>query len=80
VIAAITVAMGFTPEESTALAILGTLPGVIAHISEEFASRKVQRLIPPVTVDYDVPRRDLAIACDSCFVDVVYEQRFSLSP
>lgn len=60
VIAAITVAMGFTPEESTALAILGTLPGVIAHISEEFASRKVQRMIPPVTVDYDVPRRDLA--------------------
>ena len=60
VIAAITVAMGFTPEESTALAILGTLPGVIAHISEEFASRKVQRLIPPATVDYDVPRRDLA--------------------
>ncbi|MFV8054814.1 citryl-CoA lyase [Mycobacterium sp. 48b] len=60
VIAAITVAMGFTPEESTALAILGTLPGIIAHVSEEFASRKVQRLIPPATVNYDVPRRDLA--------------------
>ncbi|MEU9329994.1 citryl-CoA lyase [Streptomyces canus] len=59
VLAAITVAMGFTPEESTALAILGTLPGVVGHISEEFASRKVQRLIPPETVHYDVPRRDL---------------------
>ncbi|TDD87075.1 citryl-CoA lyase [Saccharopolyspora karakumensis] len=59
VLAAITVAMGFTPEESTALAILGTLPGVIAHISEEFASRKVQRLIPPETVHYDVPQREL---------------------
>jgi citryl-CoA lyase len=58
-IAAITVAMGFTPEESTALAIIGTLPGVVAHISEELRSGKVQRLIPPATVDYDVPRSDL---------------------
>lgn len=59
VMAAITVAMDFTPEESTALAILGTLPGVVAHISEELASGKVQRLIPPETVHYDVPQRDL---------------------
>lgn len=59
VLAAITVAMGFTPEESTALAIIGTLPGVVAHISEEFRSGRVQRLIPPETVDYDVPQRDL---------------------
>jgi citryl-CoA lyase len=59
VLAAITVAMGFTPEESTALAIIGTLPGVVAHISEEFRSGKVQRLIPPELVDYDVPERDL---------------------
>lgn len=59
IMAAITVAMGFTPEESTALAILGTLPGVVGHISEELRSGKVQRLIPPETVTYDVPRRDL---------------------
>lgn len=59
VLAAITVAMGFTPEESTALAIIGTLPGVVAHISEELTSGKVQRLIPPETVQYDVPHRDL---------------------
>ena len=59
VLAAITVAMGFTPEESTALAILGTLPGVVAHISEELTSGKVQRLITPETVDYVVPVRDL---------------------
>ena len=59
VLAAITVAMGFTPEESTALAIIGTLPGVVAHISEEFRSGRVQRLIPPEIVDYDVPQRDL---------------------
>jgi citryl-CoA lyase len=60
IMAAITVAMGFTPEESTALAILGTLPGVIAHISEEFASGKVQRLIPPSTANYSVGRSDVA--------------------
>lgn len=65
VLAAITVAMGFTPEESTALAIMGTLPGVIAHISEEFASGKVQRLIPPATADYNVERRDLATDLDA---------------
>ncbi|GAB7006916.1 citryl-CoA lyase [Nocardioides sp. AN3] len=59
VLAAITVAMGFTPEESTALAIIGTLPGVVAHISEELASGKVQRIIPRETVDYVVPRREL---------------------
>jgi citryl-CoA lyase len=59
VLAAITVAMGFTPEESTCLAILGTLPGVIAHMSEELASGKVQRLIPPEIVEYAVPERDL---------------------
>lgn len=60
VIAAMTVAMGFTPEESTALAIIGTLPGVVAHISEEFAAPVVQRRIPPETAEYEVPRRDLA--------------------
>jgi citryl-CoA lyase len=60
VLAAITVAMGFTPEESTALAILGTIPGVVAHISEELSSGNVQRLIPPETVEYDVPTRRLA--------------------
>lgn len=65
-IAAICVAMGFTPEESTALAIIGTLPGVVAHVTEEFNSGKVQRLIPPTAVDYLVDRRDLdsdLVAC-----------------
>jgi citrate synthase len=61
VIAAMTVAMGFTPEESTALAIIGTLPGVVAHISEEFASPTKGRRIPAETAAYDVPRRDLAV-------------------
>lgn len=59
VIAAMCVGMGFTPEESTALAIIGTLPGVVAHVTEEFKSGKVQRLVPPSTVDYQVEQRDL---------------------
>ena len=58
-LAAVTVALGFSPEESTALAVIGTLPGVVAHISEEFASRKAIRIIPSDTVDYEVPRRNL---------------------
>lgn len=58
-LAAISVALGFTPQESTALAVIGTLPGVVAHISEEYASGKVGRVIPRVDVAYAVPRRDL---------------------
>ena len=30
--------LGFTPDEMTGLAVLSTLPGVIAHVSEELAS------------------------------------------
>ena len=58
--AAITVGLGFSPEESTALAIMGTLPGVVAHISEEMSSGRTQRVIPRADADYDVPRRSLA--------------------
>lgn len=58
-LAAVSVAMGFTPEESTALTVMGTLPGVIAHLSEERASGRVGRIIPSVDVTYDVPRREL---------------------
>ncbi len=57
--AVITVAMGFTPEESTALAIIGTLPGVAAHVSEELRSGRVGRAIPDASVHYAVGRRDL---------------------
>lgn len=52
--AAVLVALGFTPEETTGLVVMSTLPGVIAHISEEFASRTPIRVIPPETVHYDV--------------------------
>ncbi len=60
IMAAITVGLGFSPEESTALAIMGTLPGVVAHISEEMSSGRTQRVIPRADADYDVPRRSLA--------------------
>jgi citrate synthase len=58
--AAISVALGFTPQESTALAVIGTLPGVVAHISEEYSSGRVGRVIPSQDVEYRVPRRELA--------------------
>lgn len=58
VLAAISTALGFTPEESTALAVIGTLPGVTAHITEELRSGQLVRKIPAEDVDYSVPRRD----------------------
>jgi citryl-CoA lyase len=59
-LAAISVAVGFTPQESTALAVLGTLPGVVAHVSEEYATGRIGRVVPATDVAYDVPRRDYA--------------------
>jgi citryl-CoA lyase len=58
-LAAISVALGFTPQESTALAVIGTLPGVVAHISEELTSGRVGRVVPAEDVTYSVPRRKL---------------------
>lgn len=51
--------LGFSPEESTALAILGTLPGVVAHVSEELSTGKPIRVLARDSVAYDVPRRRL---------------------
>jgi citryl-CoA lyase len=59
-LAAIATAMGFTPAEATALVVIGTLPGVAAHISEELRSGVMIRQIQPELVNYDVPRRDFA--------------------
>lgn len=59
VIAAISVALGFTPQESTALAVIGTLPGVAAHITEEQTSGRLVRQVPKDQVDYTVPRKSL---------------------
>ena len=56
--AALSIAMEFTPEESTALAVIGTLPGVAAHISEELVSRRPIRVIPESDVAYLVEELD----------------------
>lgn len=60
VMAAVLVGLGFTPEEGTGLAIVSTLPGVVAHISEELTSGRRIRVVPEGELRYDVPERDLA--------------------
>ena len=53
--------LGFTPEEMTGLAVLSTLPGVIAHVSEELGSGRRIRTVPDDQVDYTaVEARDFA--------------------
>jgi citryl-CoA lyase len=53
--------LGFTPDEMTGLAVLSTLPGVIAHVSEELASGRRIRTVPDDQVDYTaVEPRDFA--------------------
>ena len=53
--------LGFTPEEMTGLAVLSTLPGVIAHVSEELGSGRRIRTVPDDQVDYTaVEPRDFA--------------------
>jgi citryl-CoA lyase len=54
VMAAVMVGLGFTPEEGTGLAILSTMPGVIAHVSEELRTGHPIRIVPPETASYDV--------------------------
>ena len=53
--------LGFTPDEMTGVAVMSTLPGVIAHIAEELASGKRIRTVADDDVDYSaVTARDLA--------------------
>jgi citryl-CoA lyase len=53
--------LGFTPDEMTGLAVLSTMPGVIAHISEEMQSGRPIRVVPDELVDYgELVTRDLA--------------------
>ncbi|MCP3426942.1 citryl-CoA lyase [Rothia sp. AR01] len=59
ILAAISIAIGLSPEESTAMAIIGTLPGVTAHISEELNARKPVRVIPPKDTYTSISRRDV---------------------
>lgn len=50
--------LGFSPDEMTGLAVLSTLPGVIAHISEEMRDGRPIRTVADDQVDYSgvVPR------------------------
>jgi len=57
--AAILAQMGFTPEEMTGIAILSSVPGVIAHVSEEIQGKVRIRTVPDEAVEYDHRRRDL---------------------
>ena len=51
--------LGFSPDEMTGVAVLSTLPGVIAHISEELQQGRPIRTVPDDQVDYSavVPRK-----------------------
>jgi citrate synthase len=51
--------MGYTPEEMAGIAIMSTIPGVIAHISEELNSGVRNRIVPDSTAEYARVRRDL---------------------
>ena len=55
--AVVLVELGFTPEETTGLAVLSTMPGVIAHISEELRTGRPIRVVPEAMVDYGDARR-----------------------
>jgi citrate synthase len=57
--AAIQAQMGFTPDEMTGIALISSLPGVIAHISEEIQTKTRIRIMPDSVVDYPRARRDL---------------------
>ncbi|HEX9769425.1 MAG TPA: citryl-CoA lyase [Kiloniellales bacterium] len=57
--AAIMVEMGFTPPEMTGIALLSSLPGVIAHVSEEMQTNIRIRTAPEGSAGYDRERRDL---------------------
>jgi citryl-CoA lyase len=52
--AAVLTGLGFTPEESTGITIISTLPGVVAHISEELRSGRPIRIVPDETATYEV--------------------------
>lgn len=55
---AILAQMGFSPAEMTGLAVISTMPGVIAHVSEEMQSKVRIRTIPDGEVSYQRLRRN----------------------
>jgi citryl-CoA lyase len=58
-LAAILSQMEFSPAEMTGLALISTMPGVVAHISEELTSKTRIRTVPDHDVAYERPRHDL---------------------
>jgi len=58
-LSAILAQMGFTPDEMTGLAITSTIPGVVAHVSEELRSKVRIRGIPKEDIHTPRLRRDL---------------------
>jgi citrate synthase len=57
--AAILTEMGFKPAEMTGIALISSLPGVVAHIAEELDSGVRIRTVPDEIADYPRERRDL---------------------
>jgi citrate synthase len=60
--AAILVQMGFAPHEMTGIAIMSSLPGVVAHISEELSSGIRIRTLPDSIIQTMVPDEDLGLS------------------
>ena len=57
--AAVMVEMGFTPAEMTGIAAISSLPGVVAHVSEELQSKVRIRIVPDDIAHYSRERRHL---------------------
>ncbi|REE18158.1 citrate synthase [Paraburkholderia sp. BL27I4N3] len=58
-LAAILSQMEFSPDEMTGLALISTMPGVVAHVSEELKSKTRIRTVPDHDVSYNTTRHDL---------------------
>jgi citryl-CoA lyase len=56
--AAILGQMGFSPAEMTGIALISSMPGVVAHVSEEMQTKTRMRVIPDETAAYPRERRD----------------------
>ena len=59
IMAAVLVQMGFTPPEMTGIALISSLPGVVAHVSEELQSKQRIRVVPDEIAEYPRTRKDL---------------------
>ena len=69
--AAILAQMGFTPQEMAGIAIISSLPGVVAHISEELQSKTRIRIVPDQIASYPRNRVDI----DDAMADAGWPQK-----